>query len=1339
MSSPLPIRATDRGVRVLSLDGGGAGALTELLILERMMYRTKIEGGLDKIPSPCDYFEVIGGTGTGGVIALMLGRLRMSVADAIKAYETLTPQYKIIGFTREFDASKFEKSLKDIIKTEIMIDLAHDACKTFVCAMNGRNMTAGIPELFRSYDTPEEPANDCMIWEAARATSAIPGLFKPMEIRQGRLTQLYIDGGFGNNNPTSLALEEAKQLYPRQSVVLVVSIGSGHPDTIQSPKSPSSSAIANVAKGIATDSERTHEENARRFRRSPNTYFRFNVEQGMQGLSALDWGKSTEVTAYTRAYLSLAETKSKVTATVEVILNPVVLISISPGHVKLCPPPTFRFTGRENILRTMFEYFNDGRRRRHIFLLHGLGGTGKSQIAFKFVECSAIPEPRFSETYFVDSSSEQTIETDLVSLALAKKIGRSAQDTIRWLAHQRNEWLIIFNNADDIHLNLMRYIPSGTHGNILITSRNPELSQHAEAEHKVECMEVEEATDLLLSVARYGLGAAENREIGRRLVQKLHCLPLAVAQAGAYISSSRALPKYLSLYESTAKRIQLLHEKPQQSDYESSVYTTWQISFEKVSTQAAKLLQLCSFIHHDGIIEEIFQYAASYSLTPEGPREDELREPLDFLAGFLETSGSQWDSTKFIDTTRELGAYSLIEFQAAWSTISFSIHPLIHEWCRTTVKLDTAANICIHKLLGMSLSSAGDNFRFSHLVFPHLDALLFRTAEDSGRKPTVLDMTFARQCLHVYLREGKWDTGVELGSSMLEIATSQGTELRTLGIQGALAALYMERGDLNLASGLEEFVIQRRTDLLGRDHSSTLDAMGDLAITYSKLGRFKEAEQLEIVILNKRKEILGEDHPDTLRTMANLAVRYAELGQLSRAAELGVMILNKQRNIYGEGHPKTLPTMANLAARYSELGQFKEGEKLQEVVMNKYKKLWGDEHPETLNAMSNLAATYWHEGNFTHAESLQTTVLTKWKDITYDDHPMVLVAMGNLAETYSQLGKLDQAEEMLRATMVKRRNILGEGHAHTIYAEHTLAEMYQQQGKWFDAERLQVVRLARLRLSTDPNQQNILVGMGQLARTYCRKGYLEQAQILQVTSCEELERRLDPSHPNILEIKLHLSMTLREQGKLAKAEKLGADVVKCMVGSEALGANHPTTLRAQAELATTYHQIGRLESAVILATEVAEKQRKFLGEEHPESLRTMASLKLTTQELTPSMYVRDDARLTFGPEEQGGDLPPLSIVRPNSRPLHSRLQTPELSRTLVYIVMQCKIFAAFVLSFMTLAASAAPVPVPDLSKGLHLLDREIEHAAFVGMSEVARAPEPEPEAEARGCKMYTCF
>ncbi|KAJ7437323.1 hypothetical protein FB451DRAFT_1305784 [Mycena latifolia] len=81
--------APHKGVRVLSLDGGGAGVLSELLILEQIMYRVQTTLGSNTAPAPCDYFEVIGGSGIGGIIALMLGRLRMSISASISAYEKL--------------------------------------------------------------------------------------------------------------------------------------------------------------------------------------------------------------------------------------------------------------------------------------------------------------------------------------------------------------------------------------------------------------------------------------------------------------------------------------------------------------------------------------------------------------------------------------------------------------------------------------------------------------------------------------------------------------------------------------------------------------------------------------------------------------------------------------------------------------------------------------------------------------------------------------------------------------------------------------------------------------------------------------------------------------------------------------------------------------------------------------------------------------------------------------------------------------------------------------------------------------------------------------------------
>ncbi|KAJ7443683.1 hypothetical protein FB451DRAFT_92370 [Mycena latifolia] len=1038
MSKTMPVDTTSKGVRVLSLDGGGAGALSELIILDRLMYQIGTQLGLQVPPHPCDYFELIGGSGTGGILALMLGRRRMSIADAISAFEKLKPQAKR-GGGEAFRASKFEEVLKDIFNTEKMHDPAPNYCKTFVCAMNKMNMNAVIPELFRSYNTSDEPANDCMIWEAARATSATPGLFKPMEIGSRRFKQQYIGGSLGHNNPTTLVVTEAEHIYPSHPIVLVVSIGSGHPDTIQILKSPTPSAVGKAMKRIATDSEKTHQENERRYQGISNTYFRFNVQQGMQALEPEHWGKLDQVTAHTEAYLRMEEVKPKLTGTINVLLNPVIHSSHSPAHLKVCPPPTFHFTGREDILSAMKKYFNMNVGRRHILLLHGLGGAGKSQIAFKFVEQSAVPESRFSEVYFIDSSSQQTIESDLSSVARVKGVGKTFEDTLGWLCHQHSEWLMVFNNADDAQLKLSQYFSSCSHGNIIITSRNRTLDQAVEAKLKVEQMELNQATDLLLTAGGYDISEPEYRVIGQQIVQKLHCLPLAVVQAGAYISASCPLQKYLKLHESAAQRSRLLDQNHSQSDYELSVYATWRISFDKVSIQAQKLLQLCSFIHHDGITEAIFEKAGLYRFRTNGPTEAEMQEPLKFLTG-LATSTSKWDSLKFLAVTTELRHYSLIDFQASGRALTFSIHPLVHEWCRTTVKSDSLTELCMHKIIGMAISERADAL-FNHQIFPHLDVLLFKATEGSGRQPNILDMSFSNWCLWVYEQEGKWDDGVALGNSMLPIAP---VGVNTVRIGGALARIYSGTGDFNRARVLGELVLEHWRPLLGEDHHETLSAMANLTTIYLKLGQFKKAEELETMVLDKSRTLLGEDHPDTLTAMQNLATTYRKLGQFTKAEELQTMVLDKRRTLLGEDHPDTLHSMANLAATSRQLGQFKKTEDLETMVLDQRRTLLGEDHPDTLSAMANLAATYCDLGQLQKAEGLETMVLDKRRTLLGEDHPDTLRAMANLAMTYHDIGRLSDARQLQEQALQTYRRILGESHPDTLQVALNLGEMVRR-------------------------------------------------------------------------------------------------------------------------------------------------------------------------------------------------------------------------------------------------------------------------------------------------------
>ncbi|KAJ7686114.1 hypothetical protein B0H17DRAFT_940725 [Mycena rosella] len=262
-----------------------------------------------------------------------------------------------------------------------------------------------------------------------------------------------------------------------------------------------------------------------------------------------------------------------------------------------------------------------------------------------------------------------------------KDFGDAPQDGVLWLTSRVEEWLLVFDNADDPDIVLNDFLPQCHHGNIIITSRNPELCVYAGSHSCVSDMEEEDAVALLLS------SAAQKTTIGtqqfaKEIVQALYYFPLAIVQAGAFISKAQNLDRYLALY--TKNQARLLSEKPAQSHdrYAWTVYTTWQMSFDKLKASAAMFLQHCAFLHYNGISEEIFSRASEYTFPSEGPSKEELQEPLEFLSHFLGPSG-EWDSLEFSNMTNEVQAYSLISFDMEKKL--FSIHPLVHTWSRTTV------------------------------------------------------------------------------------------------------------------------------------------------------------------------------------------------------------------------------------------------------------------------------------------------------------------------------------------------------------------------------------------------------------------------------------------------------------------------------------------------------------------------------------------------------------------------------------------------------------------------------------------------------------------------------
>jgi len=105
------------------------------IIIQELMHRTYVETEgkaprRDQIPKPCDHFDIICGTGTGGLIAIMLGRLRLDLETCKEVYVRMTKKVfetdkTIAGIPYRstlFKASKLEEAIKECVQEHTVFE-----------------------------------------------------------------------------------------------------------------------------------------------------------------------------------------------------------------------------------------------------------------------------------------------------------------------------------------------------------------------------------------------------------------------------------------------------------------------------------------------------------------------------------------------------------------------------------------------------------------------------------------------------------------------------------------------------------------------------------------------------------------------------------------------------------------------------------------------------------------------------------------------------------------------------------------------------------------------------------------------------------------------------------------------------------------------------------------------------------------------------------------------------------------------------------------------------------------------------------------------------------------
>lgn len=224
---PLPLQPPTYGnlITILSIDGGGIRGIIPATIL------SFLESELQKLDGEhvrlADYFDVIAGTSTGGLISAMLAspnekKRPMFAAKDIKEFylsqcpkifpqdsSLLAPVMKMVKSVLgpRYDGRYLHKVVKEKLEnTRLHQALTNVVIPTF-------DIKRLQPTIFSTYQLKNKPSIDALLSDICIGTSAaptyLPAHYFKTEDRTGAVREFnIIDGGVAANNPTLVAMGE---------------------------------------------------------------------------------------------------------------------------------------------------------------------------------------------------------------------------------------------------------------------------------------------------------------------------------------------------------------------------------------------------------------------------------------------------------------------------------------------------------------------------------------------------------------------------------------------------------------------------------------------------------------------------------------------------------------------------------------------------------------------------------------------------------------------------------------------------------------------------------------------------------------------------------------------------------------------------------------------------------------------------------------------------------------------------------------------------------------------------------------------------------------------------
>ncbi|PVH80414.1 TPR-like protein [Cadophora sp. DSE1049] len=779
------------------------------------------------------------------------------------------------------------------------------------------------------------------------------------------------------------------------------------------------------------------------------------------------------------------------------------------------------FTGRKLYSADLKEAFSAPRsqsisHRQKVFVVFGLGGSGKTQFCLKYIEDN---KSSYWGVFWIDASSDENAESGFASMALQAGKGASFAAGIHWLSSQSKPWMLVIDNADDVEMDITKYFPSGSNGHILVTTRNPEVatSQATIGSFCFRGMDPDEATALLLRSAHLFSAETSNdqsKELARGIALELGYLALALTHAGATIRRHiYTLDKYLHYY--LGWRREMMSQSSIGDADDANIITTWEIPFRKIEARpsvdyrdAVDVMHIFAFMHFESIPESIFQ---AFWNSANGAETSLAGHP-DILQNL--SMLNEEAHARMRKAFRVLCDYSIIDYDPEQK--SCSLHPVVHTWARRRLAPNeyarwlTCTTSMIAQCISSNLEASGREFR--RQLISHIDAVL-------------------RSLQHRF-------------PSLPETA-KQADELEKF------ASVYAENGLWKQARSLLRKVIEWRAKTLGKRHMETLRAQKRLADIHWNLFEVESCVGIQRDLLWShwlfRSSVSDwviwppwyPDHVSYCVALSDLTQSLWLAGKLDLSQWVGERAVNGLTKHLGPDDPITLNAMFNLGRTYHHLREYKKSYEYLVCVVKKRKHFFGLDHPDTLMARTELGTSYHAFGRISLAEKMIGNVLEARKRTLGEEHAYTLWSVIEYSKVLCDLGRCEQAVTMLEDIVPIVTRTLGEDHVGMSFTQSNLARAYAISKRWTEAADILKKLTVADKIADHPDRVNIMCGyihvrvkMGQLEETEddCK-------ELLDAITKQKVISLRDPLTFGIAETLVNIYQQTRRDGEIALLKK----------------------------------------------------------------------------------------------------------------------------------------------------------------------------------------------------------